>query len=100
MAITTFTISGTVSGVIADGVTITLTENGGGTPSTVTAGGGLYSFGGITSGSFPLTVTPSLSGYVFSPVSTTFNSAANQSNVNFTSSLAFISQAGAFLVGL
>lgn len=101
MPVIGFTISGTVSGAIADGVTITLTETGGGTPSTVTAGGGLYSFSSVSAGAFPLTITPSLVGYTFSPPSITQTVAATYTSQNFTSSAVstFVPGSGAFAVG-
>src|SRR5262249_30951893 len=61
----TFTISGAVSGAIADGVLITL--SGSITGTTTTAGGGLYSFSSLTNGNY--TLTPSKAGYSFTPAS-------------------------------
>jgi len=61
----TYSISGAVSGAIADGVLITL--SGAMNATTTTAGGGLYSFSGLANGSY--TLTPSEPGYSFSPVS-------------------------------
>ena len=55
-----YTLSGRVSGAIADDVTIKL---GGRTELTV--GGGLYSFVGVANGSYVL--EPSKPGYVFTP---------------------------------
>ena len=79
---TTYTISGTVSGAIAAGVTMTLT--GAANASTTTGTGGTYTFSGLANGSY--TVTPSLSGYTFSPTSTSVTiSGANQTGINFTS---------------
>jgi len=62
----TFSISGTVSGSVTSGVTITL--SGASSSSTVTAAGGTYTFTGLSNGNY--TVTPSISGHVFSPSST------------------------------
>ena len=59
-----YTISGTVSGDIQEGVTMTL--GGAGSGTTTTNASGNYSFSNFN-GSY--TVTPSLSGYTFSPVS-------------------------------
>jgi hypothetical protein len=103
MPVIGFTISGTVSGAIADGVIITLSETGGGTPSTVTAGGGLYSFSSVSAGAFPLTITPSLVGYTFSPPSIMQTTASSYSGQDFTASSSatnYGQQVGAFLVGI
>ncbi|MBI4915136.1 MAG: PPC domain-containing protein, partial [Acidobacteria bacterium] len=81
-AVATYSISGTVSGAIATGVTVNLT--GAGTGSTTTDGSGNYAFSGLANGSY--TVTPSLSGYTFSPTSIAVTlSGANQTGKNFTS---------------
>jgi hypothetical protein len=80
---TTYTITGTVSGAVQSGVTITLT--GTATASTTTAGDGTYSFSGLSAGSY--TVTPSKTGYTFSPAS--LNPTVTSSNVtgqDFTAS--------------
>src|SRR5262249_32657070 len=59
----TYSISGTVSGAIPDGVLISL--SGTMTATTTTAGGGLYSFSGLKNGSY--TLTPSKANYSFDP---------------------------------
>jgi len=61
---TTFTISGTIAG--AAGVTVAL--SGASSATTTTDAAGRYAFAGLSSGSY--TVTPSLAGYVFNPLST------------------------------
>ena len=87
---TTFSISGTVSG--ATGATLTLS---GANTGAVNAGtGGAYTLTGLAPGSY--TVTPSLSGYTFSPASvpvtlTNANSTAN--NFTATANPASFSQA-------
>lgn len=60
----TYTISGTVSGSVQSGVTITL--SGTSSASTTTDGSGNYSFMGLISGSYLITAT--LNGYTFLPV--------------------------------
>ena len=78
---TTYSISGTVSGAIQAGVTITLT--GSSTGSTPTDASGNYSFTGLSNGSY--TVTPSKTGYTFSPTSIAVTiSGADQTGKNFT----------------
>jgi len=76
-----YAISGTVSGAVTQGVLMTLSGAQSGTTTTGT--GGVYAFTGLPNGSY--TVTPSLSGYSFSPTSLSVN--VNGSNVpgqNFT----------------
>ena len=58
-----YTISGTVTGDVQDGVTITLT--GDDSDTTTTDSNGDYSFTGLSTGSYM--VTPSKSGYTFDP---------------------------------
>jgi len=83
-ASTTYSISGTVSGAIAAGVTMTL--SGASSATTTTATGGTYTFSGLANGTY--TVTPSLTGYTFSPTSTSVTIAsANQTGKNFTSTI-------------
>lgn len=77
----TYTLSGTVSGDVASGVTITLT--GDQSDSTTTAGDGTYSFT-LPNGSY--TVTPSKTDYTFTPSSTNVTVAGgNQTGKDFTS---------------
>lgn len=61
----TFTISGNVAlnGIGVNGVTVTISGGVGG--SATTDFGGNYAFGGVQDGSY--TVTPSLTGYTFTP---------------------------------
>jgi len=56
-------ISGTVSGAVSQGVTMSLTGASNATTATDTAGH--YSFAGLANGAY--TVTPSLAGYTFNP---------------------------------
>jgi hypothetical protein len=62
----TYSISGAVSGDVLAGVTIT-TLSSAGSATTTTNASGNYSFSGVANGNF--TVTPSLTGYTFSPTS-------------------------------
>ena len=76
---TAITVSGTVSGAIADGVTLTLSSTGG---SVISAGGGLYTFIGVPNGLN--TITPSLDGYTFTPTSQTISvDDVNQTGLDF-----------------
>ncbi len=78
----TYSISGTVSGDIVSGVTITLSGNG--SSSTKTDSNGNYSFNGANNGNY--TITPSMTGYAFNP--TSINATVNNANLtgqNFTS---------------
>ena len=77
----TYSISGTVSGAVLSGVTIT--SSAAGSPSTTTDAGGNYSFTNVANGSY--TITPSLAGYTFSPSSTVATvSGANKTDIDFT----------------
>jgi PKD repeat protein len=84
---TTYSINGyvrNVSGVGLSGAIVLLTGNA--SQTVTTAGDGSYQFANLTSGS-NYTVTPSLSGYAFTPVnSSTAPLSAHWSNVNFSGS--------------
>lgn len=91
-AASTYSITGAVSGSVLSGVTITL--SGAGSATTTTNASGNYTFSGLVNGNY--TVTPSMSGYTFSPTSAAANvSGANISGTNFvaTASPATYSQA-------
>jgi len=60
-----YSISGTVSGAVQEGVTMTL--SGTASKTTTTDSDGFYSFAGLINGTY--TVTPSKSGYTFEPAS-------------------------------
>jgi hypothetical protein len=78
---TTYIISGQLSGLVLDGVTITI--SGAVNETTSTAAGGNYSFSGLANGSY--TITPSLSGYTFSPASIQVTiSGASVAGIDFT----------------
>jgi hypothetical protein len=86
----TFSISGKVSGIVSEGVTITLNGPGSGNTigpvlgSTSTDASGNYSFENLSNGSYTLTL--SLSGYTFNPPSLVVGiSDENATAINFTS---------------
>jgi uncharacterized protein (DUF2141 family) len=79
----TYSISGTVSGAIADGVLVTL--GGASSATATTAGGGAFSFSGLANGSY--TLTPSKAGFTFSPAALNVTVAnGNATGQNFTAS--------------
>jgi hypothetical protein len=77
----TWSISGSISPAgSGGGATVTLSGSASG--NTVTDASGNYTFAGVVNGSY--TVTPSKSGYTFSPINQTVNiNGANQTGVNF-----------------
>jgi hypothetical protein len=78
---TTYSVSGTISPTAGGGATVTL--SGAASATTTAASSGAYSFTGLANGTY--TVTPSHSGYTFSPTSQTATvSGANVTGVNFT----------------
>lgn len=84
----TYGISGSVSGVVAQGVTINLT--GASASSAVTDVNGNYNISGLANGSY--TIVPTLSGYTFSPNSSVVAiSGVNSTANNFTSATALAS---------
>jgi len=86
----TYSISGTVSGAVQAGATITLSGNSTGIATTDSSGN--YSFTGIANGSY--TVTPYRSGYEFTPANSAANvNGANVTGKNFTAALVTYSQA-------
>jgi hypothetical protein len=82
-ALPTYSISGAVSGAVLQGVTVTL--GGAASRTTTTDAGGAYVFTGLLDGAY--TVTPSLSGYAFNPVSRAATvSGANVTGLDFAAS--------------
>ena len=80
-----YSISGTVSGAITDGVTISLT--GAATISTTTDTNGNYIFSGLANGNYA--VAPSLINYTFNPVSSVVVvSGLSVTNTNFVATAA------------
>ncbi|MFI5088964.1 MAG: DUF4082 domain-containing protein [Terriglobales bacterium] len=81
VAATTFTISGTISGTGGNAATVTLS---GASNATVTASAtGTYTFSNLANGSY--TVTPSKSGYIFTPANTAVTVNGANATANFTS---------------
>jgi len=78
----TYSISGTVSGAVTSGVTITLT--GAAIASTTTDASGNFSITGLANGAY--TVTPVMTGYTFTPASSAvIVSGANITGIGFIS---------------
>jgi hypothetical protein len=77
----TFTVSGTISPT-AGGSGATVTLSGAANATTTANASGAYSFTGLANGSY--TVTPTHSGYVFTPSSTTFSINGSNQTINFT----------------
>jgi uncharacterized membrane protein YvbJ len=76
----TYSISGTVSGDVQAGVTVEADA----AHSAITDASGNYTIGGLVDGTY--TVTPSLTGYTFTPVSRDITvNGANENGVDFTS---------------
>jgi Domain of unknown function (DUF4082)/Bacterial Ig domain len=79
-----FTISGTISGAGGSGATVTLT---GATTATVTANAsGVYSFS-VANGSY--TVTPTKTGFIFTPASQSVTVSGANKTANFSSTATF-----------
>ena len=80
-----YAVSGAVTGAITDGVLVTL--SGSASATATTAGGGLYSFPGLSNGSY--TLTPSKASYTFTPASLAVTvSGADVAGRNFAASVA------------
>ncbi len=81
-SVTTYTISGTISGSAGPGATVKLT---GAATATVTANSsGVYSFPGVVGGSY--TVTPSKSGHGFTPNQQAVTVSSGNRTANFSTS--------------
>jgi hypothetical protein len=82
-AATTYTITGTISGAGGSGATVSL---GGTSSATTTANAtGAYTFSGLANGSY--TVTPSKTGYTFSPNSQAVTISGANGVANFISAV-------------
>jgi hypothetical protein len=89
---TTYSISGTIS-LAAGGSGTTVTLSGAATATTTANSSGNYTFTGLASGTYA--VTPSHTGYTFSPTSQTSTiNGANVTGVNFTAT----AQVGTFSI--
>src|SRR5205823_7066772 len=78
----TYSISGTISPASSGGGTL-VTLSGASNATTTAASTGKYSFSGLSSGNY--TVTPSKSGFAFTPPNRTINiKNGNVTGVNFT----------------
>jgi carboxypeptidase family protein len=89
----TFSISGTITPT-AGGSGATVTLSGAANATTTTDGSGNYTFTSVSNGSY--TVTPSNSGYTFTPASQSVTvNGANVTGVNFTAQVAVQAAAGA-----
>jgi hypothetical protein len=77
----TYTITGTISGAGGNGGTVSL--SGAATASTTANASGVYTFSGISNGSY--TVTPSSGGYVFTPASQAVTVNGANATANFSS---------------
>ena len=78
----THSVSGMVSGAIADGVSVTL-NGAGGTRTATTSAGGSFAFADVANGSY--TLTPLRDGYAFTPPSISVTvSDSDVNNNNFT----------------
>jgi hypothetical protein len=81
----TYSVSGTISGAVVDGVTLTLSGAATGTATSDPAGA--YVFTGLENGSYM--VIPSLTGYTFTPASRAFRvNGAAITGQSFTSAVA------------
>lgn len=81
----TWSVAGTVSGAVAQGVTVSLTGASRATTTTDTAGH--YSFAGLTDGAY--TVTPSLANFTFTPANRSVSlSGVDAGGQDFTASSA------------
>ena len=83
-ALPTFSISGTISGNGGNAATVAL--SGAATATTTADSSGNYTFTGLLNGAY--TLTPSKSGYTFTPASQNVSvNSANVTSVNFTSAI-------------
>jgi carboxypeptidase family protein len=77
----TYTITGTISGAGGSGATVKLT--GAATATATANSSGVYTFSGVANGSY--TVTPTKTGYVFTPASQAVTVSGANATANFSS---------------
>ncbi len=95
--VTTYTISGTITTSAGAGINGVNVSNG--SSSTTTSSTGAYTLSGVANGTY--TLTPSLSGYTFSPVNRSVTvSSANVTAQNFTGTAAVDTTAPSTVTGL
>jgi hypothetical protein len=78
---TNFSARYTISGVVTRTGGVTMNLTGGAIATTTTGVGGAYSFGGLAPGSY--TVTPSKTGWTFTPAATTLTVSTNVTGASF-----------------
>jgi hypothetical protein len=77
----TYTITGTISGAGGNGATVSL--SGASTATATASASGVYTFSGLTNGSY--TVTPTKSGFIISPLSHSVTVNGANASANFSS---------------
>jgi hypothetical protein len=82
-SVAVFAITGTISGTGGNGATVKLT--GAATATTIASATGTYSFTGLAAGSY--TVTPSKTGFVYTPASTAVKISTANVTANFSSAV-------------
>ena len=85
-----YTLSGVITGPGASGTTVTL--SGASSGSVITTPSGSFSFTGLANGGY--VVTPSLSGYAFTPAAQSVTIANSNGTANFTSATVAYSISG------
>ncbi len=89
----TFSLSGTISGIGANGATVMLT--GASTATTTSNASGVFSFAGLVNGTY--TVAVSNAGYVFAPASQTATIHGTNVSVTFSSATQTFSLSGTIM---
>ncbi len=84
-AVPTFTISGTISGAGGSGATVTL--SGAASATVIASASGVFTFPAVPNGSY--TVTPTQTGFAFSPVSQAVVVSGANKTANFTATAVY-----------